>query len=125
MHSARNPFSPDAFGLPSDPLTLLDMALTAAITVGGIGHVLITPLYYRHESGLNQAWFAGSGLALTFMGMLNIARLRGEATSEVFSKLANPAGALFLAVAASQNRAPQTIAASLLTTALAGLALRQ
>jgi len=124
MHSARNPFTLDVFGLPAEPLAALDTILSLAMTAGGIGHVLITPFYYRRESGLNQAWFAGSGLALTFMGMLNIARLRGDATAGVFSKLANPAGAALLALAATQNREPQTIAGCALAAALAALAMR-
>ncbi|NTW02575.1 MAG: hypothetical protein HGA19_15065 [Oscillochloris sp.] len=125
MHSARNPFTPDIFGLPSEPLAILDIALTAVITAGGIGHVFITPFYYRNESGINQAWFAGSGLALTFLGMLNIARIRGDVTARLFSKLANPAGSLFLAAAAAQNRELQTIAACAVSTGLSAIAMRE
>ena len=125
MHSARNPFTLDIFGLPSDPLTALDLVLAATLTAAGIGHVMLTPLFYRHESALNQVWFAGSGLGLTFLGMLNLARVRsGDATARGLSRVANPAGALFLAVVAARLRDPQTFAALALSLGLTGLALR-
>lgn len=125
MHSARNPFTPDVFGLPTEPLALLDLGLTAALTTMGVGHILLTPVYYRHESGLNQTWFAGTGLGLAFLGMLNLARTRGDATARGLSKVANPAGLLFLAVLAARLRAPQTFVALAITLGLTALALRE
>jgi hypothetical protein len=125
MHSARNPFTPDVFGLPSEPLALIDLVLSGALTAAGVGHVLLTPAFYRHESPLNQTWFAGSGLALTFLGMLNLARARGDVTARGLSRAANPAGALFLGVVAARLRDPQTFAALALTLGLTALALRE
>lgn len=125
MHSARSPFSPDVFGLPSEPLDQVDLLLTLGITLGGVGHVFLTPFYYRHESGLNQAWFAGSGLALAAVGMLNLSRIRGEPTAALASKVLTPATALCLGVAAWQNREFQTVAGTGLAALLAALALRK
>jgi hypothetical protein len=124
MHSARNPFTPDVFGLPSNPLTALDLALAAALTAAGVGHVILAPLSYRNKSALERLWFAGSGMALAFLGMLNIARVRGEATARGFSRVANPAGTVFLAAAAAQLREPQTFAALAISTGLTVLAVR-
>lgn len=125
MHSARNPFTPDVFGLPSDPLVALDLVLAAALTAAGAGHVLLTPWYCGKESPLNQAWFAGSGLALSYLGMLNLVRVRdGDATARGLCKLANPAGVIFLGVVAARLRAPQTFAALALSAGLTALALR-
>jgi hypothetical protein len=124
MHSARNPFTPDVFGLPSDPLTALDLILAAAFTAGGVGHVLLTPILYRKEHALNQVWFAGSGLALAFLGMLNIARVQGDAHVRGLCTAANPAGTVFLSVAMAQAPSPQLGAALLVSTALTALAAR-
>ncbi|MEI8167745.1 MAG: hypothetical protein WCG26_15295 [Chloroflexales bacterium] len=126
MHSARNPFTLDVFGLPSDPLTALDLVLAGALTLGGAGHVLLAPIAYRHESAQNQLWFAGSGLALMFLGMLNLARVRGDdAETRRLSKVANPAGAVFLLLLAARLRERQTVAALALSVGLTALALRK
>lgn len=125
MHSARNPFTPDVFGLPTEPLELLDLALAAGVAAGGVGHTLLTPLMYGHESGLNRAWFAGSGLALAFLGMLNIARIRGDdPLTRAMSRAANPAGALLLGVAAARGASPLARLGALLCLALTLVALR-
>ncbi|MEI7645158.1 MAG: hypothetical protein WCJ55_12855 [Chloroflexales bacterium] len=125
MHSARNPFSLEVFGWPSDSFTALDLALATTLAAGGVGHILFTPIYYRDKDAMNQVWFAGSGLALVFLGMLNIARVRGDATARGFSKAANPAGALFLGALAAQLREPQTFVALAISAALTVLALRE
>jgi hypothetical protein len=125
MHSARNPFSLEVFGWPSDSFTALDLALAAALTAGGVGHILLTPIYYRGKSAQDQVWFAGSGLALAFLGMLNIARVRGDATARGLSQLANPAGTLFLGAAAAQMREPQTIVGLAISAGLTALAMRE
>ncbi|NTU84533.1 MAG: hypothetical protein HGA45_35085 [Chloroflexales bacterium] len=125
MHSARNPFSLEVFVSP-ERLTALDVALATALTAAGVGHILLTPVYYRHESPLNQAWFAGSGLALAFLGMLNLARVQSDdATVRGLSKLANPAGTVFLAIVAARLREPQTLAALAVNAGLTALALRK
>jgi hypothetical protein len=125
MHSARNPFTPDVFGLPSDPLTALDLTLAAALTAGGVVHVMLAPFSYRSESALNRVWFAGSGLALTFLGMINIARVQGDVTARELSKAANPAGTVFLGLALAQTHQAQTFAALTLSAGLTALALRR
>ncbi len=124
MHSARSPFTPDVFGLPSDPLDLLDLALTAGLTAGGVGHVLLTPVFYRHESAQNRAWFAGAGLAMVFQGLLNIARLRGDASATGLSRAANPAGTLLLAAAAASGASRISIAGAGISAALTAIAMR-
>ncbi len=118
-------FNLEMLGMPDDPLTAFDLALTTAMSVGGVGHVAITPFFYGHESGINRAWFAGSGLSLTFMGMLNILRLRGDATARVMSRVANVAGACFLGYAALQNREAQTVAGFALATTLCAVSMRK
>ncbi len=125
MHSARNPFTPDVFGLPNEPLALLDLGLATTLSVAGAVHVLLTPRFARNESPLNQTWFAGSGLALLFLGMLNLARVRGDSTARKLSQAANPIGATFLAVVTARLRHPQSCAALALTSGLTALALRK
>lgn len=126
MHSARNPFTLDVFGLPADPIVAADLALAAALTAAGVGHMLLTPFYYRRESPINQAWFAGSGLALSAIGMLNLVRVRGDdATARALSKVANPAAAIFLSVVAARLREPQTFAGLALSLGLTAMAMRR
>ncbi|NNJ10030.1 hypothetical protein EKD04_006800 [Chloroflexales bacterium ZM16-3] len=126
MHSARNPFTPDVFGLPPDPLTALDLVLAAGLTAGGVGHTLLTPVIYRHESALNRAWFAGSGLALAFLGMLNIARVQsGDATARGMSRAANPAGTMFLGVAAAHGAGKLSLLGMAISAGLTALAMRK
>lgn len=125
MHSARNPFSLDVF-FAEEQIEALDTALATALSVMGAGHILLAPIYYRHESAQNQAWFAGSGLALALLGMLNLARVRGDdATVRAMSKVANPAGTIFLATVAAILREPQTFAALAVSAGLTALALRK
>ncbi len=126
MHSARSPFSPDVFGLPSEPIALLDLALSAGLVAGGVGHTLLTPVIYGHESGLNRAWFAGAGLALAYMGMLNIARAQGGGRlARSLSRAANPAGAAFMGLAAARGGGPIAALGCALCAAQTAVAMRR
>jgi hypothetical protein len=46
-----------------------------ALVLLGIIHAVLTPVFYKTFSPA-AVWFAGAGLALIFLGMLNIAAVR-------------------------------------------------
>jgi hypothetical protein len=56
----------------------LDKIATAIVLLMGTGHVAMTPVF---APGLNEAmlWFSGAGLALLFVGILNLCRLSAPA----------------------------------------------
>ncbi len=56
-------------------MRMLDRIALLIVLILGIGHVVAT---IRYTPGVNEAaaWFSGSGLALLFAGLLNLARLR-------------------------------------------------
>ena len=55
-------------------LRKIDTVATAVVILLGLGHLAFTPIF---APGLNErtVWFAGSGLALLYLGFLNWARL--------------------------------------------------
>jgi hypothetical protein len=69
----------------------LDPVCAWIILALGVVHVCVTPFVYSHFSQ-SAVWFAGSGLAGIFAGMLNLLRIRhGNAISALhtFSMIAN------------------------------------
>ena len=45
--------------------------ITAYLLLIGVIHTALTPVFY-HEFSPDALWFAGTGLALVFLGLLNI-----------------------------------------------------
>lgn len=86
-----------------------------ALTVLGIVHALGTLVFYDAFTP-NAVWFAGTGLALVFLGMLNLA-----ATSPrgwLLCRIANVAGAVFGLLAVLAVPEPQAYLGLLLLAAL-------
>jgi hypothetical protein len=54
-----------------DDMRSLHTAVSSALVLAGAGHIVMTARYYE---GLTPAavWFAGAGLALVFLGLLNL-----------------------------------------------------
>ena len=50
-----------------------DAVASYGLVVAGIIHTALTPLFYP-AGGEDPLWFAGSGLALIMLGLLNLAR---------------------------------------------------
>ena len=50
---------------------------TGVILFLGIGHTLVTPMFYPAFSE-DALWFAGTGLALLFLGLLNWVAIRAN-----------------------------------------------
>lgn len=45
----------------------------------GVGHTIMTPVFY-HQLTLDALWFAGTGLALIFLGILNVFAIKTAIT---------------------------------------------
>lgn len=120
-----NLLAPAAQRWTATPLVALDAACATALAGLGVGHTLLTPVFARRQPRLQQLWFAGSGLTLVFLGLLNLARAcTGEPTVQRLCQLANPVGTLYLALLVRDLPEPQAYAALGLSAALTGLSLR-
>lgn len=77
-------------------IRLLQKISTFIIIAIGVIHTSMTPVFYDH---LSEAafWFAGTGLAAIFIGLLNISLWRGGAKDPVVRRTGNFANFLFLA----------------------------
>lgn len=124
MHSL-NPLGPTGQRWTPTPLMALDAAAATALAGLGVGHTLLTPFFARRQPRLQQLWFAGSGLALVFLGLLNLARTwTDDRTVRRLCQLANPLGTLYLGLLVRDLPEPQAYAALGLSAALTGLSLR-
>lgn len=86
----------------------ISSALLAAL--GGV-HTALTPVFYGRFSH-NALWFAGSGLAMIFVGLLNLTLSRDAGRDRlvrVFCHAANLLTLVFGALMVSMNREPQVI----------------
>ena len=64
----------------------------------GTGHTLLTPVFYPGFSA-DTLWFAGTGLSLIFLGLLNIGAERSpEQTLRAICITANLIGTAFIAL---------------------------
>ncbi|MBV8892286.1 MAG: hypothetical protein JO266_10020 [Acidobacteria bacterium] len=87
----------------------------------GIVHCALTPVVYRPFS-LSALWFFAAGLALVFMGMFNVLRLKGPSSPllRFFSTIANVSGLLVAVLFALKVNLAQNPQGVILLIALAG-----
>jgi hypothetical protein len=57
---------------------IIDWILAILVVALGVVHCAVTPLIYRSFS-MAPLWFFGTGLAMIFVGMLNVLRLKRPA----------------------------------------------
>ncbi len=77
----------------------------------GVVHTALTPVFYGRFS-LNALWFAGSGLAMLFVGFLNITLSRAGGRDRVARMLCYAANLLvvvFGSLTVMQDSEPQVI----------------
>jgi hypothetical protein len=55
--------------------TKIDYTFTVFLIILGICHTSFTPVFYK-VFDLNALWFAGTGLAFVFLGLINVSRLQ-------------------------------------------------
>src|SRR5215212_8376786 len=90
--------------------TLHKISSVLLIALGAV-HTALTPVFYGRFS-LNALWFAGSGLAMLFVGFLNIALSRDigrDRLVRVLCYVANLLTVFFGFLMVTQDREPQVI----------------
>ncbi len=96
----------------------IDKVSVIALTLLGFTQLLLTPLF--HDAFTQEAiWFFGSGLALVFLGFLNIARRASQHKSIlVMAAIANTLGVLFTMGIVAVYTVPQAVIALFLMVSI-------
>jgi hydrogenase-4 membrane subunit HyfE len=63
-----------------DLMKIFHLIAACLIAILGVIHTAMTPVFY-HAFTLDAIWFAGTGLALVFLGLLNIAANKSALSS--------------------------------------------
>ncbi|MCS6989077.1 MAG: hypothetical protein NZM06_06110 [Chloroherpetonaceae bacterium] len=90
----------------------IDKVSVIALTLLGLTQTLLTPFFY--DSLTEEAvWFFGSGLALMFLGFLNLARRQSPRNKPILamSATANAIGVLFAMGIVAVHTVPQAVIA--------------
>lgn len=102
----------------------IDTVASYGMLVAGIIHTSLTPLF-NTTFGINELWFAGTGLAFGFLGCLNLVRRTIDSTSVWWLCLsANVVGTGYMGLVVAMIPAPHVylvfafISAATLTTIL-------
>lgn len=97
--------------ITSTTLQRSDAVASYGILTAGVVHTGLAPVF-KPGGGEETLWFAGSGLALCFLGVINLLR-RSPTSSRVtrrWCSLANIGGVVFLAMLARVLRKPHVYA---------------
>ena len=92
------------------PKSLHKISSILLVALGAV-HTALTPVFYGRFT-LNALWFAGSGLAMLFVGFLNIALSRDvgrDRLIRILCYVANLLTVFFGFLMVTQNREPQVI----------------
>lgn len=74
---------------------ILNYAAIALILLLGAVHVILTPLFYK-TFDLSTLWFAGTGLAFVFLGIINISSIRSsDKTTRILCILCNAIAVIY------------------------------
>jgi hypothetical protein len=96
----------------------IDKVSVIALTLLGLTQLILTPIFY---DALTQeaVWFLGSGLALLFLGFLNLARrISYHKAILVMSAIANTIGVLFIMGIVAVYTVPQSVIALFLMVSI-------
>ena len=79
-------------------LKRIDSTLISLVLILGVVHTAFTPVLYKTLS-LDAVWFAGTGLALVFLGLLHLARQTSSSSLIVLLSCAASVMATTLSIA--------------------------
>lgn len=102
--------------LPTGMMRTLHGICTYLLIALGVVHTALTPVFYGRLSP-GAMWFAGSGLAMIFVGFLNVALGRGagrDAVVRILCYVANLLTAVFGAMIVTVDNEPQVLFGMLL-----------
>ncbi|MFQ3596894.1 MAG: hypothetical protein SNJ55_09195 [Chloroherpetonaceae bacterium] len=103
----------------------IDKVSVLALTFLGFTQLVLTPIF--HDALTQDAvWFFGSGLALVFLGFLNLARRLSQHKSIlVMSAIANTIGVLFTMGIVAVYTVPQAVIALFLMVSITMATIEQ
>ncbi len=103
----------------------IDKVSVIALTLLGITQLILTPIF--HDMLTQDAvWFFGSGLALVFLGFLNLARrITHHKVILMMSAIANTIGVLFIMGIVAVYTVPQSVIALFLMVSITMATIEQ
>lgn len=104
----------------------IDKVSVVALTLLGLTQTLFTPFF--HDALTQEAvWFFGSGLALMFLGFLNLARRQSPQNKPilVLSAIANTIGVIFIMGVVAVHTVPQAVIALFLMVSITMATIEQ
>lgn len=88
-------------------LNRIDSTLIYLVLLLGVAHTSLTPTFYETFS-LESVWFAGSGLAFVFLGLLHLARRKSKSSQAILvSCLASAVASVFSVLIVLKLTEPQ------------------
>ncbi len=103
--------------------TKIDYTFTVLLIVLGICHTSFTPVFYI-TFDLNALWFAGTGLAFVFLGLINVFRLQTpKMLTRVLCSISNALALIFCILILLKMAQPQVFISLFILIALFGLSL--
>lgn len=103
----------------------IDKVSVIALTLLGFTQLLLTPLFHDTLSQ-DAVWFFGSGLALVFLGFLNLARRLSQHKSIlVMAAISNTIGVLFTMGIVAVYTMPQAVIALFLMVSITMATIEQ
>lgn len=103
--------------------TKIDYTFTVLLIVLGICHTSFTPLFYKIFD-LNALWFAGTGLAFVFLGIINVSRLQStKMLSKVLCSISNALALTFCILIYLKMAQPQVFISLFILLILLGFSL--
>lgn len=88
-------------------LSRIDSILISIVLLLGVAHTAFTPVFYKSFS-LDAIWFAGTGLAFVFLGLLHISRRTSTSSlAVVVSCFASVVATIFSILIVLKMTAPQ------------------
>lgn len=106
-------------------MNTIDKVSVVALTLLGFTQLLLTPLFYDAFTQ-DAVWFFGSGLALVFLGFLNLARRISQQKSIlVMVAITNTIAVLFTMAVVAVYTVPQAVLALFLTVSVTMATIEQ
>lgn len=103
--------------------TKIDYTFTVLLIFLGICHTSFTAVFYR-TFDLNALWFAGTGLAFVFLGLINIFRLQTTGMLiRVLCSISNALALIFCIFILLKMAQPQVFISLFILVILLGLSL--
>ncbi|MBN1904713.1 MAG: hypothetical protein JW927_06415 [Deltaproteobacteria bacterium] len=103
--------------------TKIDYTFTVLLIVLGVCHTSFTPIFYK-VFDLNALWFAGTGMAFVFLGLINISRLQTTGMlMKILCSISNALALIFCILIFLKMAQPQVFISLFILLILLGFSL--